>query len=362
MNLNTKVKEKHSYISFVSNDYLGLSHHPAVILAGVEGVIKYGAGACAAPSIGGYLDIHARLEKEIAAFTGQEDALIFSSGFGANSGTLRALLGKNDLALIDSFVHTSVLDGLQSTNIKNIGHNNLEYLELVLKRERRNYKTKMVIVDGVYSQDGDISLLPDIQLLCEKYGAVLYVDDAHGIGLFGETGKGIVEHYNMLGKVDILTGTFSKAFGGIGGFVCTSKKIIQYLRYYANTTVYSAAITPQVTFSIRKALELVKSSRSFKDKLWDNIRYLRTRLTEEKFNIGCSVSPIFPIKINEDSKVRRATSMLLDKGIYVSGIMYPAVRRKDARLRVSVTASHTKEQLEEFVRALISIDNQLLIR
>ncbi len=355
-------KDRKPCISFVSNDYLGFSQHPAVILAGIEGVMKYGAGACAAPSIGGYLDIHSELEREIAAFTGQEDALIFSSGFGANCGTLRALLGKKDLALIDSFVHNSVLDGLQSTNIKNIGHNNLEYLELVLKREKDNYNTKMVIIDGVYSQDGDTSLLPEIQVICEKYGAILYMDDAHGIGVFGNKGRGLAEYCNMLGKVDIITGTFSKAFGAIGGFVCASQKIIQYLRHYANTTVYSAAITPQVTCSIRKALELLQGSQVYKDKLWSNTNYLRARLIEEKFNIGCSVSPIFPIKINEDSKVRKLTRRLLDQGIYVSGIMYPAVRRKDARLRVSVTAAHTEEQLEEFVQVLISLDKEFLIR
>lgn len=206
-------------ISFIANDYLGMSQREETIQAGIEALKKYGTGACAAQVIGGYLDIHKQLEEEIADFVGQEDALLFSSGFGANAGVLRALLGKNDIALTDPFIHTSTLAGLHETNIKRIGHNDLEFLEMVLKDVKDKYQTKLVIIDGVYSQDGDISMLPEIIALCKTHDAMLMVDDAHGIGVMGNNGKGTVEHFNCLGQVDIITGTFSKSFGCVGGFV-----------------------------------------------------------------------------------------------------------------------------------------------
>ena len=185
-------------ISFIANDYLGMSQREETINAGIEALKKYGTGVCAAQVIGGYLDIHKQLEEEIADFVGQEDALLFSSGFGANAGVLRALLGKNDIALIDPFIHTSTLAGLHEINIKRIGHNDLEYLEMVLKDVKDKYQTKLVIIDGVYSQDGDISMLPEIIALCKANDTMLMVDDAHGIGVMGESGKGTVEHFNCL--------------------------------------------------------------------------------------------------------------------------------------------------------------------
>lgn len=221
-------------ISFIANDYLGMSQREETKQAGIDAIRKYGTGACAAQVIGGYLDIHKQLEMEIASFVGQEDAILFSSGFGANAGVLRALLGKNDIALTDPFIHTSTLAGLHETNIKRIGHNDLEYLEMVLKDVKDKYKTKLVIIDGVYSQDGDLSLLPEIIALCKAHDAMLMVDDAHGIGVMGPNGRGTVEYFNCLGQVDIITGTFSKSFGCVGGFVAASKKIIQYLRFYTD--------------------------------------------------------------------------------------------------------------------------------
>lgn len=346
-------------ISFISNDYLGMSQREETKLAGIEGLKKYGTGACAAPIIGGYLDIHKKLEQQIAEFTGQEDALIFSSGFGSNVGVLNALLGKNDLALIDTFVHSSVLDGIRSTNKKLIGHNDLKYLEIVLQREEHNYNTKMVIIDGVYSQDGDLGLIPEIKAICDKYNAILYVDDAHGIGLIGENGRGTIEHFGMLGKIDIITGTFSKAFGCVGGFVSASKDMIQYLRYYANTSVFSASPTPQVTCSVLKALELIKEDPSIRKKLWDNVNYLRDKLIENKFDIGKSESPVLPIMIRDTFKAKEVARLLKDNGIYAISIVYPAVSNKDARIRVSVLASHNKNHLDHLVNALVKIREQL---
>lgn len=349
-------------VSFIANDYLGMSQREETIQSGIEALKKYGTGACAAQVIGGYLDIHKQQEEEIANFVGQEDALLFSSGFGANAGVLRALLGKNDIALTDPFIHTSTLAGLHETNIKRIGHNDLEYLEKTLKEVRDKYQTKLVIIDGVYSQDGDLSMLPEIIALCKTYDAMLMVDDAHGIGVMGENGKGTVEHFNCLEQVDIITGTFSKSFGGVGGFVAASKKLIQYLRFYADSNVFSAALTPQVTASVLKALELIKTKPEIRQKLWNNTNYLRKELTKRGFDIGKSVSPIFPIMVRDNKKVYQIAKMLQERGIFTIAIVYPAVRTKEARLRVSVLSTHEKEHLDSLVNALEEINKIIPIK
>lgn len=349
-------------IGFISNDYLGMSQRKETIAAGIEAIKKYGTGACAAQVIGGYLDIHQKLEKEIAAFVGQEDAILFSSGFGANAGILRALLGENDIALIDPYIHTSAMAGLKGTNVKRIGHNDLEYLEKILNEVKDKYQTKLVIIDGVYSQDGDLSKLPEIVALCQKNDAMLMLDDAHGIGVMGATGRGTAEYFNLLGKVDIITGTFSKSFGCVGGFAAASKKIIQYLKFYADSNVFSAALTPQVTASILTALELIKVQPEIREKLWSNVNYLREKLIEKGFDIGKSVSPIFPIMIRDNKKVYEIAKMLQEKGIFTIAIVYPAVRTKEARLRVSVLATHEKDQLNTLISSLEEIDKTLKIR
>lgn len=349
-------------IAFISNDYLGMSQREETKQAGIDAIKKYGTGACAAQVIGGYLDIHQQLEKEIASFVGQEDAILFSSGFGANSGILRALLGKNDIALIDPYIHTSAMAGLKGTNIKRIGHNDLEYLEKTLKEVKDLYKTKLVIIDGVYSQDGDLSLLPEIISLCKAHDAMLMLDDAHGIGVMGASGRGTAEHYNCLGQIDIITGTFSKSFGCVGGFAAASKRIIQYLKFYADSNVFSAAPTPQVTASILKALEIMKEQPDIRLKLWENTNYLRKRLIENRFDIGESVSPIFPIMVRDNKKVYEVAKMLQERGIFTIGIVYPAVRTKEARLRVSVLATHSIKQLDALISALNEINEIVKIK
>lgn len=341
--------------AYISNDYLGMSQHEEVKRAGIEAVMKYGAGACAAQAIGGYLDIHRDLEEAIARFTGQEDAIVFSSGFGANAGLLRTILGKEDIAYVDSFIHTSATSGLTGTNTKHVGHNDVEYLDMVLGRSRNQYKTNLVIIDGVYSQNGDLAKLPEIIDVCRKHNVLLMMDDAHGMGVMGRNGRGTAERFGCLGKVDIITGTFSKSFGCVGGFVAASHSIIQYLRYYADSNVFSAAMTPQVAASALKSIELQTSTPEFRNRLWDNVDYLRDRLTDEGFDIGHSVSPIFPIMVRDNQKVYEIARELQKRGIFVSGIAYPAVSPKEARLRVSILATHTKNQLDRLVLSLTEI-------
>lgn len=341
--------------AYISNDYLGMSQRPETIEAGIGALRKYGTGACAAQAIGGYLDIHQKLEKEIAGFVGQEDAILFSSGFGANTGLLRAILGENDIAYVDSYIHTSATSGLRGTNIKHIGHNDIGYLDMILEKEAGKFKTQLVIIDGVYSQNGDLSKLPDYISVCKKHNCLLMVDDAHGIGVMGKNGRGTAEHFNCLGQIDIITGTFSKSFGCVGGFVAASSKMIEYLRYYADSNVFSAAITPQVTGSILKALELIRTKPEIREKLWNNVNYLRKRLQNAGFDIGQSESPIFPIMVRDNEKVYKIADMLQKKCIFASGIVYPAVRTKEARIRISILASHEIEQLEQLATALEEI-------
>lgn len=340
--------------AFISNDYLGLSQHPATKKAGIEAIMKYGTGACAAQAIGGYLDIHSELERKIASFVGQEDAILFSSGFGANTGSLRAILGKNDVAYVDAFIHKSASSGIVGTNVKNIGHNNPDYLDDILSRPHM-YNTRAVIIDGVYSQDGDLSMLPQYIEVCKRHNAILIMDDAHGIGVMGANGYGTAEHFGVLGQVDIITGTFSKSFGCVGGFVAGPHKLIQYLRYYADTNVFSAAISPQTTASISKAIDLIRECPELRKKLWDNVGYLRKKLMDSGFDIGHSESPIFPIMVRDNDKVYKIAAELQKNAIFVSGITYPAVRTKEARLRVSILATHEQWQLDYLVDSLCEI-------
>lgn len=346
-------------ISFISNDYLGMSQRQETKEAGIQAIMKYGTGACAAPIIGGYLKIHQELEKKIAEFTGNEDALIFSSGFGVNAGVLNSLLGSEDLALVDLCAHTSALDGLRSTNIKRLKHNDVDYLDFVLKRMKNSYKTKLVIIDGVYSHDGDIADLPKIVEICKKHGALTYLDDAHGIGVFGNNGRGVAEHYNMLGEIDIITGTFSKAFGCVGGFISCSKTLADYLRYYANTTVFSASISPQSTASVLKAIDLLEGKKEIREKLWENVIYLREQLIRENFDIKQTVSPIFPIMVRDPFKAKEVTRLLKKNGIYAIAIVFPAVTNKDARVRISLTSAHETVHLDYLVETLIKIRNKI---
>lgn len=341
--------------AFISNDYLGISQRDETKQAGIDALLKYGTGACAAQAIGGYLDIHKKLEKSIAEFTGQEDAILFSSGFGANTGLLRAILGNKDIAYIDSYIHTSALMGLQSTTVKHIGHNDTDYLDYVLAANRGKYGTSVAIIDGVYSQNGDLSHLPQYIEVCKKHGCLLIMDDAHGIGVMGASGRGTAEHFNCMGEVDIITGTCSKSFGCVGGYVAASKKIIQYLRYYADSNVFSAAMTPQVAGSVLKSIEIIKNEPQLRKLLWENVYYLRKKLSEAKFDIGESQSPIFPIMIRDDRKVYQIVEELRKRKIFASGIVYPAVRSREARIRISILATHKIWQLDHLVNSLIDI-------
>jgi len=347
-------------VCLVSNDYLGFSQHPKIKEAVIHATQQFGTGSGASPAIGGHFSYHAQLEKKIAQFYGKEEAILYTTGYTANSATLQCLLHKEDLAILDMAVHASVYEGVLTTTVKTFLHNNLEMLEQVLRNAQHQYRTKMVIIDGVYSQDGDFAPIDQIAELTHRYGAYLVVDDAHGIGVVGATGRGVIELYNAFDQVDIITGTFSKALGNIGGYVVAKPEIINYLKYQSKQHLFSTTATPAI-LGITKAIELVDEEPQWRTKLWDNINYLKNGLTGLGLDIGTTASAVIPVKIGDIPKTLEAGRLLLKAGIYTNPIMYPAVSKKNARIRMNIMATHTRVHLDQVLNAFDTINQQIHI-
>ncbi|MFZ5989155.1 MAG: aminotransferase class I/II-fold pyridoxal phosphate-dependent enzyme [Bacillota bacterium] len=345
-------------IYLASNDYLNLTRHPRVVKAGREALEKYGAGAGSVPLLGGTLDIHIELEEKIARFKGCEAAIIYTSGFGSNAGTLLSLLQEEDVAVLDMLVHASIIDGCKNTNIKYFKHNDTDYLENTLKRVKDKYRTKLVVVDGVYSMDGDIAPLDRIVDIAGHYEAYVMVDEAHATGVIGKNGRGTPEHCGVEGKVDIVAGTFSKALGGVGGFIASKKELVELLSFYSRPYMFSTAMTPQVAASLIEAINVIESEPSHKEKLWENINYFRKRLKDLKFYMGSSETAIFPIIIGNDYKVREMCRRLHELDIYVNPVLYPAVPKRLSRIRMSVMSCHTREHLDKTLNALEDVGRE----
>lgn len=333
-------------ISLVSNDYLGFTQHPAVKQAAINGIMKYGAGAGASPAIGGHFDYHALLERKIAGFFRREHAIIYTTGYTSNSASLQCILTKDDLVILDAGVHTSVMEGCQMFNRKTVKHNNLDAYEHALKLSQGKHPLVLVVIDGVYSQDGDLAPLKEIIALCKKYGAKLMVDDAHGTGVVGKTGRGLIEQCDVWNDVDLISGTFSKTFGHIGGYVVGSEEIINYLKYQSKQHLFSASSTP-AAMAIIKAIELIDEEPLWMKVLHDNIAYFRDGLMSLGLNIGDTRSAIFPVRVGDKIKNARICKVLQDMGVYANQINYPAVSLKDARIRMGITALHTRSHLDE---------------
>lgn len=339
-------------IYFASNDYLNLTMHPKVIEAGKEALLKYGAGAGSVPLLGGTLDIHDKLEKRVAKFKSCQDALIYTSGFGSNAGTLLSLLQSEDVAVLDMLAHASIVDGCKNTNIKPFKHNDLRSLESVLKRVKDKYRTKLVVVDGVYSMDGDIAPLDKIVEIAKDHNAYVMVDEAHATGVIGRNGRGTPEHCNVEGKVDIVAGTFSKGLGVVGGFIAANKELIQLLNFYSRTYMFSTAMTPQATASLIAGMDVIENEPELRASLWENVNYFRKNLLELGFNLGNSETAIFPIIIGDDLIVKEICNKLNEMNIYVNPVLYPAVPKKLARIRMTVITNHTREQLDTVLNAM----------
>ena len=344
-----KIKEM---VYLASNDYLNLTKHPRTIAAGRKALEKYGSGAGSVPLLGGTLDIHIELEKKIAKFKGCEDSIIYTSGFGSNCGSLLSILQEKDIAILDTYVHASIIDGCKSTNIRFFRHKDMNSLERVLQRVKDKYRTKLIAVDGVYSMDGDIAPLDRIAELAKTHGAYVMVDEAHATGVIGDTGRGTPQHHKIEGKVDIVAGTLSKALGGVGGFIAANSELVELLRYYSRPYIFSTAMTPQVAGSLLAAIDVIEEEPEHRERLWENIRYFRSNLTALGFDLGNSETAIFPIIIGNDLKVKEICRRLHELDIYANPVMYPAVPKRLSRIRMSLMSAHTKEHLDKALDAL----------
>ncbi|MEA5403003.1 aminotransferase class I/II-fold pyridoxal phosphate-dependent enzyme [Arcicella sp. DC2W] len=354
--------KKGSYVSFVCNDYLGFTQHPAIKKAAISGIEKYGTGAGSSPLIGGYFDYHQELEDKLSTFFKRPlgSSIAYTTGYTSNSASLQCLLKQEDIAIVDMAVHASVYEGIQGTTIKRFLHNNLDALERILSNVKDKYRTKMVIVDGVYSQDGDLAPLKEIISLTHHYGGVILVDDAHGIGVIGNTGRGAMEYFEVMDKVDIITGTFSKTFSNVGGYLIANPELISYLQFQSRQYAFSAAATPAIS-AVSRAIELVDEEPHWQKRLWENITYYKEGLTDLGLDVGTTNSAIIPVKIGDVQKNCEAGKLLLECGIYTNPIMYPAVSLKDSRIRMSLIATHTKEHLDKALNAFDYVNKKLNI-
>lgn len=342
------------FVNYGSNDYLNLSHHPEVTEAAETALHKYGGGTGAAGVVIGVTDIHDKLHKKIASFKGTEASLVQSNGYLTNLGVINALMGSKDLILFDMYSHASLVDGVSRSNINKVffDHNNMTHLEFLLKRAKNDYVNKLIVIEGVYSMDGDIVPLDKVYALAQKYGAKILVDEAHSTGVIGKTGRGITEHFDLMGKIDLVTGTFSKALGSVGGYVAGKKDLIEYL-YWANRSfVFSTSMYIPCAAGVLKAFEIIENDPSRLEALWKNVNYVKAAADQLGLDTGTTNSAIIPIILGEEANTMNAYKQLNDAGIFCIPVTYPAVAKGQSRLRISITAEHSKEQLDQLIEGL----------
>jgi len=336
------------FIMFGSNNYLGLANDPRMKKASIEAVQKFGTGVAGSRFLNGNTVLHTELETKLAKFKGREAALIYATGYQMNLGVVSSLVGKGDFAIVDKLNHASILDGcrLSHGELRRFKHNNPEDLEKVLKEIGPNHG-KLVIVDGVFSMEGDIAPIPEISKVCRKYGARLMVDDAHATGVLGKHGHGTMEHFGLTSKdVDLVVGTCSKSFASVGGFVVGDADILHYIQHISRSMIFSASLPPASVAAISKALDIIEAEPQRIQKLWDNAAYLMKRFKEMGLNTGETQTPIIPVIIGDNEKTFMLWRMLYDHGLFTNPVVSPAVPPKRAMLRVVATATHTREQLD----------------
>ncbi len=358
-------KEQREMIMMGSNSYLGLNNHPRVKKAAIEAIEKYGVGAGSPPNFSGYYDVHRKLEENLARLKGAESALVFPSGYSTNVGIISCFMGPKDTIIIDKLAHASIVDGslLSGVKLKTFLHNNMKSLERVLKNNEKNSEgDTLVVVEGVYSMDGDVSPLDEVYALTQKYGSKLMVDEAHSTGVLGRTGRGSTEHFNLEGKLDLVMGTFSKSLGGVGGFVAAKKEIIEYLRYYSRSYFFAASLAPPQVAAQNEAVNILKEEPVWHETLLKNMKYFHSQLRDRGYDIGHTSTPITPIEIGETEKLHEVSKYFNDNNVFVNPVPYPAVPRKKDRIRFSISALHTKEDLDEVIDVLESADRKYGIR
>jgi glycine C-acetyltransferase len=348
-------------LNFCSNNYLGLANHPRIVQAARESIEKYGVGPAAVRSIAGTMDLHLELEKRLASFKGVEAAITFQSGFNANLGTIPALVGKEDAIFSDELNHASIIDGARLSGAKIIryAHCNPDDLDRQLSEQRGAYPRALVVTDGVFSMDGDIAPLDKIYQVCQKHDVILMVDDAHGEGVLGKGGRGIVDHFGLHGKVDVEVGTLSKAFGVVGGVVAGNPLVVEWLRQRGRPFLFSSAMTVPDVAACLAALDILEASTELVDKLWENTRYFKAEMNRLGFDTGLSLTPITPIMLGEATLAQQFSRELFDAGVFAMAIGFPTVPRGKARIRVMISAAHQKEDLDKGLEAFASVGRKL---
>jgi len=330
-----------------SNNYMGLTHDPRIIEAAKAALDRYGSGNTGSRFLNGNLDLHNRLEHELAAFVGKESALVFSTGYQTNLGTLGALIGRNDAVYLDKLDHACIQDGarLGFGDVQRFKHNDFQMLDRMLASQRPD-RGRLIAVDGVYSMEGDIADLPTLVRLAKKHRAGLMVDDAHSLGVLGATGAGTAEHWGLTDEVDLITGTFSKSLASIGGFVAANHVIIEYLQNNARALIFSASMPPSAVATVLKALEIIRSEPERRERLWANVRRMKEGFQSLGFEVGLSETPIIPILIGPMEKTFKIWRQLFDEGVFTNPVVPPAVPEGSCRLRTSCMATHTDEQID----------------
>ena len=348
-------------LNFCSNNYLGLANHPKLVEAAKNATKKYGVGPAAVRTIAGTTDLHVELEKRLAKFKGAEDVITFQSGFAANLGTISALVAKDDVIFSDRLNHASIIDGSRLSGAKIIpyGHNDPTALEAVIKENAGTYRRALIVTDGVFSMDGDIAPLPALYEVAKKYDIMLMVDDAHGEGVLGKGGRGIVDHFNLHGKVDIEVGTMSKAFGVVGGLVAGDKVIIEWLRQRGRPFLFSSAVTAPDAAACLAAVDLLEESTTLVDKLWDNAKYFKAEMKKLGFDTGVSETPITPIMLGEATLAQQFSRELFENGVFAMSIGFPTVAKGKARIRVMISASHDRDDLGQGLEAFAKVGKKL---
>ncbi|MEJ2513382.1 MAG: glycine C-acetyltransferase [Anaerolineales bacterium] len=348
-------------LNFCSNNYLGLANHPRIKAAAKEAIDKMGVGPGAVRTIAGTMDLHVQLDERLAKFKGVESAITFQSGFTANLGTIPALVGKQDAIFSDELNHASIIDGCRLSGAKIIRYNHTDpqHLEEQLKAHRHEYRRAMVITDGVFSMDGDIAPLDKIYAVTQNYDVVLMVDDAHGEGVMGKGGRGIVDHFDLNGKVDVEIGTLSKAFGVVGGVAAGDPKVVEWLHQRGRPFLFSSAMTVPDVAACLAAVDLLEETTELVDRLWSNTELFKTEMRNLGFDTGKSVTPITPVMLGEAQLAQEFSRALYQEGVFGMAIGFPTVPRGTARIRVMISAAHSKDDLEQGLAAFEKVGTSL---
>jgi len=347
-------------LMFGSNSYLGLTNHPKLKEASKQAIDKYGSGCAGSRFLNGTLDLHLELEEELAKFVGKDGSIVFSTGYQVNLGVISSIPGRHDYIILDELDHACIIDGsrLSFAKVLKYKHNNMESLEKALKRTEMD-KIKLIAVDGVFSMEGDLAKLPQIVEIAKKYNANVMVDDAHGLGVMGDHGRGTADHFGVTDDVDLIMGTFSKSLASIGGFIAGSNDSINYLKHNARSLIFSASIAPANAASALAALKLMQQEPERIAKVWDNTRYAMKLLKEYGFDTGHSETPIIPILIRDDYKTFILTKKLLEQGVFVNPVISPAVPSSSSLIRFSLMSTHTHEQIDEAVGKIHTIAREI---